>query len=574
MVENSIERRLAAILAADVVGYSKLMGEDEAGTLAALKKIHSELVTPRLADHKGRLFKTTGDGLMVEFPSVVNAVACGVDIQRAMAARNADMPENRVIQFRIGINLGDVIVEGEDVIGDGVNVAARLESMAPPGGITVSATVRDHLGSRLDLTFDDLGEQMFKNIKMPVRVYQPHIGSAGAAARPVLTLPDKPSIAVLPFANMSSDSEQEHFADGLTEDLITDLSRTAGLFVIARNSTFAYKGKSVDVRRIARDLGVRYLLEGSARRAAGRVRINVQLIDALGGGHMWAERFDRNLEDIFAVQDEVTAKIVEALVGRLVAPPPRSRPKSIEAYDLCVRARWLAEQSPQASREAKLLVQQAIGLDPGYSEAHRLLSMNYWLGWTHWGEPEEPNRRAAVETAEIAVALDLNDAACRSWLGYILAYERRWPESEAEFAVAAHLDPNHAEALAWQSDLASLGGQPLNAIELIEKALRLNPQPDCWYYLLLGQAQYAAHQYQAAIQTLRREETYRSMSRRFLAASLAQAGQLEEARREAGMFLLTSPHFTIGHWVATQPFRDDEARDHFVDGYRKAGLPE
>ncbi len=573
MAEERVERRLAAILAADVVGYSKLMGEDESGTLAALRELRAEVVDPRISEHKGRLFKTTGDGLLVEFSSVVNAVTCAADIQRAMAARSASMGGSRIAELRIGVNLGDVIVEGDDVFGDGVNVAARLEGLAPPGGIAVSAMVRDNIGNRLDLPFEDIGEQSLKNIAAAVRVYMLRPGGIAPPA-PVLTLPGKPSIAVLPFTNMSSDPEHEFFADGMTEDLITDLSRNSGLFVIARNSTFAYKGRSVDVRRIASDLGVRYLLEGSARRAAGRVRINVQLIDAIGGNHLWAERFDRDLADIFAVQDEVIAKIVDASIGRLSPAAPRVRPKNMEAYDLCLRARWLAEQSPQASREAKLLLQQAIGLDSRYAEAHRLLSMNFWLGWTHWGEPEEPNRRLAVETAEKAVTLDQNDAACHSWLGYILAYDRRWPESEAEFAVAVHLDPNHAEALAWQSDLASLGSQPLFAIELIEKALRLNPRPDCWYYLLLGQAQYAAHQYQAAIQTLRREETYRSMSRRFLAASLAQAGQLEEARREADMFLLTSPHFTISHWVATQPFRDDEARDHFVDGYRKAGLPE
>jgi adenylate cyclase len=571
--EKAVERRLAAILAADVVGYSRLMGQDETGTLAALRKLRSELVDPRISEHKGRVFKTTGDGLLAEFPSVVNAVACAVDIQRAIATRNADLPDDRVIQLRIGVNLGDVIVEGEDVFGDGVNVAARLEGIAPPGGIAVSGTVRDHLGNRLSLEFEDLGEQQLKNINSPIRVYCAQ-AAVQPQSRPALALPDKPSIAVLPFTNMSSEPEHESFADGLTEDLITDLSRTAGLFVIARNSTFAYKGKPVDVRRIARELGVRYLLEGSARRHGGRVRINAQLIDAIGGGHLWAERFDRDLEDIFAVQDEVIAKIVEALVGRLTVPPPRKRPKSIEAYDLCVRARLLTEVSPQASREAHMLLLRALELDPGYAEAHRLLADNLSIGWVHWGEPMETNRLKSVGLAEKAVALDPIDATNHALLAYLLAYERRWEESDSAFEKALQLDPNNAEAWARLSDITALCGRPLDAIEQIGKALRLNPYPDCWYYLLLGQAQYAARRYDDAETTLRREETYRTMSRRFLAATLAQLGKLDEARREAQMFMLSNPHFTISHWVATQPSRDEATLEHFIEGYRKAGLPE
>ncbi len=569
---TDLERRLAAILAADVVGYSRLMGHDEAGTLAILKLLRSELVDPKIAEHKGRIFKATGDGLFAEFTSVVNAVACAMAVQQAMQSRNADLPEDETVRMRIGVNVGDVIVEGDDIFGDGVNVAARVEGIAPPGAVAVSGVVRDQIGSRLDLSFEDMGEQNLKNIERPVRVFKvlPNV----APQRPKLTLPAKPSIAVLPFVNMSTDPEQEQFADGLTEDLITDLSRNASLFVIARNSTFAFKGKSIDARQIASDLGVRYLLEGSARRAAGRVRINAQLVDAVGGGHLWAERFDRNLEDVFAVQDEVTTKIVEALVGRLTAAPARNRPKSIQAYDLCVRARVLMEQSPQAAREGHLLLQEAIALDPTYAEAHGLLAMNMWVGWAHMGEPMEPNRRIALEIAETAVALDSNDACCRWVLGYLLAYEQRWPESDAQFAAALELDPNNADAWASLSDLTMLNGRVPEGLEQIRKALRLNPYPPSWYYLCLGQAQYAERQYEAAIETLRKEETYRTGSRRYLAASLAQLGRLKEARSEAQMFLVSNPHWTISHWVSTQPVRDDNLRAHVVDGYRKAGLPE
>lgn len=397
----------------------------------------------------------------------------------------------------------------------------------------------------------------------------------GGARRNPLPLRGKPSIAVLPFANVSNDPQQESFADGLTEDLITDLSRHSGLFVIARNSVFAYKWKSADVRVIAEDLGVRYLLEGSARRAAGRVRVNAKLIDAASGAHLWAERFDRSLEDIFGVQDELTASIVEALLGRLRAPPPlRNRPKSLEAYDLCVRARKLMDDSPQTAREAHLMLTRAVSLDPDYAEAYRWLAMNHWMGWVHSGGPAESTRRVALQLARKAVAIDPNDAGSRWILAYLLAYERSFSDSDAEFAKAVELDPNEADTWAALSDIAVLAGRVEEGLKHIRKAFRLNPLPASWYYLALGQAQYAAGEYQAAVETLRRDETYRTSSRRFLAASLAQLGRLDEARAEAELFLVGNPHFTTSHWAKTEPFRDAATLAHFVDGYRKAGLPE
>ncbi|WP_193364366.1 winged helix-turn-helix domain-containing tetratricopeptide repeat protein [Allomesorhizobium alhagi] len=398
-----------------------------------------------------------------------------------------------------------------------------------------------------------------------------HLG--GAKQKP-LPLTDQPSIAVLPFVNISNDPEQESFADGLTEDLITDLSRNSGLFVIARNSAFAYKGKAMDVRAIARDLGVRYVLEGSARRAAGSVRINAKLVDAVSGDHLWAERFDRGLQDIFAVQDEVTAKIVEALLGRLRAPPPRNRPKNLKAYDLCVRARKLMDDQPQSAREAHLMLTRAVSLDPEYAEAYRWLAMNHWMGWVHAGGPTDADRSVALELAHKAVAIDPNDAGCRWVLAYLLAYDRSFAEADAQFARAIELDPNEADAWAALSDIAVLAGRIGEGLDHIRKAFRLNPYPASWYYLTLGQAQYAAGEYEAAVETLRRDETYRTSSRRFLAASLAQLGRLDEARAEVELFLVGNPHFTIGHWAATEPFRDAATLDHFVDGFRRAGLPE
>jgi TolB-like protein/cytochrome c-type biogenesis protein CcmH/NrfG len=395
-----------------------------------------------------------------------------------------------------------------------------------------------------------------------------------AAKRRPLPLPAKPSIAVLPFVNVSSDPEQEIFADGLTEDLITDLSRTAELFVIARNSAFAYKGKARDVRAIANELGVRYLLEGSVRHATGRVRINAQLVDALTGDHLWAERFDRELGDIFAIQDEVAASIVEALLGRLRTPPPRQRPKSLEAYDLCVRARRLMDDTPQAAEEAHLLLTRAVSLDPDYAEAYRWLGLNHWMGWVHSGGPSEASRGIAVELARKAVALDTNDAGCRWALAYLLAYERDFAEADAEFARAIALDPNEADAWAALSDITVLAGRVDEGLEQIRKAFRLNPFPPSWYYLPLGQALYAAGEHQAVVEALRRDDTHRTSSRRFLAASLAQLGQLDEAHAEAELFLVGNPDFSIRHWAVMEPFRDAALRERFVTGFRKAGLPE
>ena len=580
MAEERVQRRLAAILAADVVGYSRLMELDEAGTMAALKARRKEVLEPLLARHQGRVFKVTGDGVLLEFASAVNAVQCAVDLQIGMAAANIGESEDRHIVLRIGVNLGDVMIEGGDLYGDGVNIAARLEGIAEPGGVVISGTAYDHIKNNINARFSDLGTQSLKNIAAPVRVYrvQPQTSSTrqptGRDQKP-LPMPDKPSIAVLPFTSMSNDPEQDAFTDGLVEDLITDLSRNAELFVIARNSTFAYKGRSVDPRLIARDLGVRYLLEGSARRAQGRVRINVQLIDALGGGHLWAERFDRSLEDIFAVQDEVIGRIVEALVGRLKAPPIRKRPSSLEAYDLCVRARRLTGVSPQASNEARILLERAMSLDPDYAEARRWLAFVLWEGWAFWSDARaEADRRRSMELAESAVRLDPNDAGNRWVLAHMMAYERRWAESDAEFAAAIELDPNHADAWAIRTEVTALGGQPEAAIEQAHRAFRLNPYPTAWYYWELGLAQYAARQYGAAVETLRNEATYRTGSRRILAASLAQLGRMDEARQEAALYMANFPAFTISYWLATQPIRDPAAGEHLAEGYRKAGLPE
>ena len=573
MTDSHAQRRLIVILAADVVGYGRLMELDDVKTLDRLKRRRKSILEPLVAKHRGRIFKFTGDGVLVEFPSAVGAVQCAIELQLAMASANGDSDGDRQIVLRIGIDLGDIIVEGSDLYGDGVNIASRLEAIAEPGGILVSAAAFDQVRNKVNARFDDMGLTALKNVSHPIQVFR--IADLPIAAPETAQAMDHtPSIAVLPFDNLSGDPEQNYFADGVVEDIITTLSRVGSLLVIARNSSFKYRGRALDVRAIGRDLGARYILEGSVRKAMNRVRVTGQLIDTANGAHVWAERFDADLEDVFALQDEVAGKIVEALIGRLMAPRARAKPKSMEAYDLCVRARSLSDNSPQDAAEALLLLQRALLLDPDYAEAHAMLAHNCWLGWSHWGRAEEPQRSQSLASARKAVALDPNDAGARWILGNILAYERRWQESETEFKRALDLDPNHADTWAIMSDLEVLGGRIDEGTSMIQRALRLNPHPPPWYFLILGQAQYGAGQYAAAVATLRRKETYQTSSRRFLAASLAQLGRLDEARQEAELFLVSNPHFTIGFWVSSQPFQSHETRDHFVEGLRKAGFPD
>jgi TolB-like protein/class 3 adenylate cyclase/tetratricopeptide (TPR) repeat protein len=573
-----MERRLAAILAADVVGYSRLMERDEAGTLAVLKSWHADILQPVVSKHRGRIVKLMGDGVLVEFASAVNAVTCAVELQAAMDSANAGAAEGPRIVLRVGINLGDVMVEGSDLYGDGVNIAARLEGLSEPGGLCISGSVFEHVNGKLPHSFVSLGLQTLKNIDRPIHIYR-LAGKDGpwpAVSGVELPLPDKPSIVVLPFVNMSADAEQSYFVDGLTEDLITDLSKVPELFVIARNSSFAYKGRSIDVRQIARELGVKNVLEGSARRAGGRVRINVQLIDAAAGGHIWADRFDKDLADIFAVQDEVTGKIVEALVGKLTATSLRERyrPASLEAYDLCVRGRAQWVHSMEDGTQARPLFERAIELDPKYGEAYRLLAAGHCMSWLHLGGPMHPFRELAVKLARKAVELDPGDSGAHWMLAFIILYERLWEESAREFEISLSLNLNDADAWTNLADLKVMEGRGAEAVACVEKALRLNPHPWGSYYWDLGQAQYAAGQYEAAVKSLRHEATYRTGSRRFLAAALAQLGLLEEAREEARLYLARNPHFRISFWVETQPFRDLATQARFVEGYRKAGLPE
>ena len=605
MSEQQVKRRLAAILAADVVGYSGLMEANEERTLGALRQHRREFFDPTVAKHSGRIFKVMGDGFLVEFGSVIDAARCAVEIQTGMHDRNAGVPDNRQIKFRIGINVGDIIVEGDDFYGDGVNLASRLEALAGPGGIACSAVVRQQIGNKLEIEFVDQGEKTVKNLAQPVHVYFINLGSpigaSAAAATPGhdgpradplylatlasvgQSLPEKLmaapkcSIAVLPFVNMSGDAEQEFFTDGLTEDIITDLSNVPGFFVIARNSTFAYKGKPTDVRQLARDLGVKYVLEGSARRSDKRLRVNVQLINAAeGGDHVWAERFDREVADIFEVQDEVTRRVVDAISGKIGANniSTRSRPSNLEAYDLCVKSRDICNISKSDNSKARSDLDRAITLDPNYCEAHSNLALTLLFGWIIWGEPQIPDRGNALMHAQRAVEIDPNDSGARSVLGYVQLYERNWDETKSLFEAAIRLNPNNADAIAWTAELHIYLGEPKDALIACAEALRLNPHPPHWYFWIMGMAHFAAGRYEEAAATLSRRETYGTGSRESLIPALALAGRVSEAREEARLFLADNPNWRIGEEAANSPFRSMSAAQPFIDGWRLAGLPD
>jgi adenylate cyclase len=507
------QRRLAAVVSADVAGYSRLIGRDETGTLAALKAIRQEVADPAIAAHGGRIVKTTGDGLLLEFPSVVNAVRCAVEVQTAMADRTAAMAEDRRIAFRIGINIGDIIVEGDDIFGDGVNVAARLQEIAAPGGICISSRVHEDVRDHLDTTFDDGGLQTLKNIARPIQIWRWLPGTA-VLPKPeptptALPLPDKPSIAVLPFLNMSGDPEQEYFTDGVTEDIITELSRFHSLFVIARNSSFSYKGKSPDIRQVGRDLGVRYVLEGSIRKAASRVRVTGQLVDALSGSHIWAERYDRLLEDVFEVQEDLTRSIVRAIAPHISdaeAAKVRRRPESLSAYEIAVRAHtkcWDAfAKSDRALRDEAIAdARAAVAIDPGSTLALNAIA---FAQWQHLNLGTAQNREAAwhegMAAATRAIEADRWDSGGYAFKGLLLLFASdrgRIDEAMVSLRHAYELNPHNMTVLNMLAFGEITAGNAEKGIENLHQALRISPrdpQRSRMYFLLtIGSA--CARQY-------------------------------------------------------------------------------
>jgi adenylate cyclase len=591
-----VERRLAAILAADVAGYSRLMGRDEADTLARLKAIRRELIDPKIAEHRGRVVKTTGDGILIEFPSVVEAVACAVAIQRGMPERNAATPEEQRIVFRVGVNLGDIIVEGDDIHGDGVNVAARLESLADPGGICISGTVRDHIGDRLDLTFDDLGEQNLKNIARPVMVYRVLVGDAKNAKSAAtiaigltLKLPDKPSIAVLPFTNMSNDPDQEFFADGIAEDIITALSRYPWLFVIARNSSFTYKGSPVEIRQVGRELGVRYVLEGSLRKAANRIRVTAELIEADNGNHLWAERYDRDLADIFAVQDEISSAVAIGIAPAISDAEQqramRKPPESLDAWSACQRGyRHFNKATVADNAQAQRFYEQAIAIDPNFAGGYvglaraqiQAASVLRTITLQQGQDALHTLVRSADGLARKALELDANDAEARACLG--LAYWVRGQHSEAltEIDKALLISPNLATAHFFRSIVLVDSGNADEAIKSVQEWFRLDPRNPL---LRVGddvilRALYFSRQYQEAVAKARRmlrEYPDFSNAYRFLAAGLAQLGRVDEAKEALQKAIAAAPETFDLYFSERLPWRRPEDHAHLVEGLGKAG---
>ena len=513
MVEERAQRRLAAILAADVAGYSRLMGADEEGTLAQLKAHRRDLVDPKINEHRGRIVKTIGDGILVEFASVVDALRCATEIQHGMAERNTDIPSAGRIEFRVGINVGDIIIDGNDIYGDGVNVAARLEGLAEPGGICVSGRVQEDVRGKLDLPLEDGGEQRLKNIAWPVRVFYLRSVASSLGPASVLSLPDRPSIAVLPFQNMSGDAEQEYFADGMVEDIITALSRFKELFVIARNSTFAYKARAVDAKQIGHELGVRYLLEGSVRRSANRVRITGQLIDASTGVHLWAERFDGALEDVFDLQDRVTESVVGALLPTLrraeIERARRKPPANLDAYDYLLRAMpHLVANTPGEVGDAVRLLPEALRLDPDYAYAHALMAnAQAQIYRSAAGEQRQKAQDIAIHHARRAIALGADDSLTLANAGFILLIVGQ-DAAAARIALgtAVTLNPNSATALAFSSLVLAATGEPAGAIDHALRALRLSPLDPLGYlpYMGITIARLMLDESQAAVTAARR----------------------------------------------------------------------
>jgi adenylate cyclase len=572
-------RRLAAILAADVVGYSRLMGADEEGTLERLKVLRHELLDPKIAEHKGRIVKTTGDGLLVEFGSVVDALRCAVEVQKEMAGRNAGAAPDSQVAFRIGLNVGDIVVEDGDIFGDGVNVAARLEVLAEPGGICVSARVQEDVAGKLDLAFDDIGEQQLKNIARPVRVYRVVTEARSEMLRPGTDppLPDKPSIAVLPFANMSGDPEQEYFADGMVEEIITALSRIRWLFVIARNSSFTYKGQAVDVKQVGRELGVRYVLEGSVRKASQRVRITAQLIDAQSGTHLWADRVDGSLEDVFELQEQVAvsvAGVIEPTLQAAEAVRSASRPTAdLSTYDLYLRALSdYGSLDKDRMMRALRLLSQAINRDPDYGPAIALAShVHQQLGTNGWAEDPESNHRASIALARRALRVAPDDPDVLIFAGFALGFLGENIDM-AIGLIDRSLALNPSSAPGWLSSglLRMFAGQGEIAIEHLNTSARLNPRQRFGSSGTgLGAAHFFARRFNEAaailLAALQRAPDY-AVTYRYLAACYAHMGQLDEARdivkrlREITPFVLPS----------VVPFRKAEDRDLFLSGLRLA----
>ena len=586
MVEERVQRRLAAILAADVVGYSRLMGEDEEGTLATLKSYRG-VIDELIETHDGRVFGGAGDSVIAEFASPVEAVRCATEIQLKVDERNADVPDTRRMRFRIGVNLGDVMVEGDNLYGDGVNVAARLEGIAEPGGISVSRTVLDHVKGKVDLEFEDLGDHRVKNIVEPIRIYRVRLEQHDTVAIPVSEEAEphssRSALAVLPFVNLSGDPEQDYFSDGLTEDIITALSAWHTFPVIARNSVFTYKGKAVKVQQVAHDLGARYVLEGSVRKGGRRLRISTQLVDADTGHHIWAEKFDRDLVDIFEVQDEITERIAATVAPELEMAEHRrgaeKRTTSLQAWDYYQRGMSAWRQfDREANEQAREMFERAIELDPSYAQAYGGLTATYNAdAWAQWAVSRDNAPAQAVAAGQQAVAADPTDASIRVTFGVALILAGKFERAIAELRRALELNPNNAFAYVHLGQALDVSGQPEEAIETLEKALQLCPPRDTRTDIALGllaRAHLDAYHYEDAAEWAQKAVHRRSGPDSYvtLASSLGHLGRLVGAQTaldecEQGYPGRIQKEFHFDRC----PYKNSADHEHILDGLRKAG---
>jgi TolB-like protein/class 3 adenylate cyclase/Flp pilus assembly protein TadD len=626
MAEEGFKRKLTAILSADVEGYSRLMGEDEDATIRTLTA-YRKLMSTLIQKHRGRVIDSPGDNLLAEFLSVVDAVRCAVEIQEELRVRNAELPENRRMEFRIGINLGDVVEEGERIYGDGVNITARVEGLAEGGGICISGTVYDSIKNKLSLGYESIGEHTVKNIKEPVRVYRMRIGPeaatpvvreekagprrwqkatlavvavlvvvAGAWAiwnfyfRPpsiesasvekmAYPLPDKPSIAVLPFVNMSGDPEQEYFVDGITNDIITALSGFKFLFIIASNSSFAYKGKPVKVQQVSEELGVRYVLEGGVQKAGDRMRINAQLIDATTGKHLWAERYNRDAQLLFDIQDEIVETIVATLAFKVDAAERkrvmRKGPENLDAYDYWLRGRnaWF-RWTKEANAQARHLYEKAIELDPNWGRPYGYMAWVHVNDWRYgWSEDPKKSLEFALEWAQKCYALDPDDYKTHWTLGFVYLYRREFDRAITGYERALALNSNDADFLAEMGNALIYTGRSEQAISQLKKAMRMNPRHPSWYFDILGLAYYEVGRYKEALATLKQDNKPFFLLHRNLAAVYVRLGRLDEARVEVSELLKKKSDYT-SKMENLRPYKDPAQRDRFINDLRKAGVPD
>ena len=629
MTTQEVKRKLTAILSADVKGYSRLMGEDEVGTIQTLNA-YKELMAGLIQHHHGRVVDAPGDNVLAEFGSVVDAVQCAVEIQKGLKTRNADLPEDRRMEFRIGVNLGDVVEEGEKIFGDGVNIAARLESLSEAGGVCISGSAYDFVGKKLSLGYEYLGEHTVKNIEKPVRVYKVLMEPEAAGKvigekkieprhwqRPVLALvvvlilvivaiaiwkyytppskmegaskdkmayplPDMPSIAVLPLTNMSGDPQQEYFSDGITEEIITALSKVPRLFVIARNSTFTYKGKPVKVKQVAEEMGVRYVLEGSVRKTEDKVRITTQLIDALTGHHLWAEKYDRDLKDIFAIQDEISFKVVTALQVKLTdgeqALTYAGGTKNFEAYARYLKgADYVKRINKEGNLLARKMAEETIALDPNYPRGYRLLAMTHWLD-VRLGLSKDPKQSLteSVRLYQKTLAMDPSDGSARVLLGFVFTIMRQYEKGMAEAEQGVAISPNASIAHIYHGYILIFNGMHKEAIEAIKKAIRLDPLPPDFYWRCLGQAYCHVGMYEEAIaaskEALRRYPDA-ILTHVLLAQVYALSGREKEARAEVEEVLRINPRYSVEFFRSSTPYKNPADMELMANALLKAGVP-